>query len=374
MNSVAVVPLDIHKKFSQAMVMDDGGRVVREERIGHYGCEEMREFFRGFEQGTDVVMEATFNWPWIADLAEEMGLAPHLADPREARKRSRGLSKNDRKDARSLGTLWLAGERIFPEAYLAPRGVRRQRALFRTRMLLVVMRTRVKNNIHGQLFRLGILLDEETSDLFSAKGRKLLGGLKIEEHERWLLDEKLKVLDELERHIAGLEGKIKEELEHDGRAVVLDSIPGIGKILAHTMLAEMGEVERFPNRRALEAYGGLLPLDNESAGKDFGRKTGKMCNKFLRWAALEAVQGAVRSSRRMRSLHARVKAKNKRYPGKARVAVAREILGLVHLLLSRGEMYQETPPPRPGSDQGITRRRNPNRASQATVCASPSRG
>lgn len=111
----------------------------------------------------------------------------------------------------------------------------------------------------------------------------------------------------------------------------------------------MGELERFPNGRALAAYAGVLPLDNESAGKDLGKHTGSHSNRFLRWILLEAVNGAVKKSPRMKSLLERVKGRNPDAPGKARVAVARELAELAHLLLSRRVLYTETPPARPGS-------------------------
>ena len=135
------------------------------------------------------------------------------------------------------------------------------------------------------------------------------------------------------------------------------TIPGVGELTAYAILAEMGELDRFPNGRALAAYAGSLPLDNESAEKDFGKKTGWRCNRFLRWAVIEAVTGAVKKSPRMKSLHSRVKARNPKKVGKARVAVAREILELAHLVLTRKVPYTETPPPRPGSKQESTDRR-----------------
>ena len=109
-------------------------------------------------------------------------------------------------------------------------------------------------------------------------------------------------------------------------------------------------MSRFPNGRALAAYGGTLPLDNESADIDHGKHVGTHTNRFLRWIVLEAVTGAVRKSARMRSLHGRVLKKNKRMPGKARIAVARELMELAPLVLPRRVPYMETPPPRPGSE------------------------
>lgn len=352
MSMVAVVAMDIHKKFSKAVAMDADAGVVDEWRISHGDQAVMAEFFSQFERGTEVVMEATFNWPWIADVAEEMGVSVHLANAGRAREMAKGMAKSDRKDAIFLGRLFLAGE-IFPEVYRAPVEVRRMRGLFRQRLLLVRMRTAVKNGTHGQLFRLGIVTDEDVSDLFSPKGRSVLAGLDLDGHERWLLEGKLATLDDLNKGIDLLERAIKKHLKDNALAKILMSLPGVAELTAYAMLAEIGELERFPNGRALAAYAGLLPLDRESAEKDFGKRTNRQCNRHLRWTMLEAVSGAVRKSPRMRSLSARVRARNKKKPGKARVAVARELLELAHLLLSRGELYQEKPPARPGSRRWV---------------------
>lgn len=199
MSSVAVVALDIHKKFSKAVVMNGKGEVVSEKRVSHESSVGMEEFLAQFEAATDVVMEATFNWPWIADIAQEMGLAPHLAHPPRVREMAKGMAKSDRKDAVYLGKLWLAGD-IFPRSYLAPPEVRRMRGLFRLRLVLVRMRTAIKNAIHGQLHRQGILI-EDCSDLFGRKGRLILESLWMPEAGRWQLEQKLSVLDELAKRI-----------------------------------------------------------------------------------------------------------------------------------------------------------------------------
>jgi transposase len=366
MNSVAVVPLDIHKKFSKAVEMGEGGEVLGEARVSHAGRDEMEKYFRRFPAGTDVVMEATFNWPWIADVAEEAGLRPHLAHPMRVREMAKGMAKSDRKDAVFLGKLWLAGD-IFPESYLAPAEVRRMRGLFRLRLMLVSMRTALKNTIHGQLHRQGILIDE-CSDLFGKKGLAVLEKLEMKEYERWQLDTKLCLLGDMGLYVEQMEQKIRQELRSDARAELLISLPGVGEITAYSMLAEIGEIERFHNSRALASYAGLLPLDNESAEKDFGKRTGAHCNRFLRWALIEAVSGAIRSSPRMMSLCMRVRARNKDKPQKARIAVARELIELSYLLLTRKVRYEEKRPPRPGSKETRDETR-PNRASQSALCA-----
>jgi len=347
-SSVAVVALDLHKKFSRAVVMDPGGEVLDDRRVSHSDRAEVERFFREFERGTDVVMEATFNWPWVADLAAKCGLTPHLGDPMRIKDYRKGLPKSDRKDAIGQGNLWL--RRMFPEAYLAPGEVRRRRGLFRMRSLFVRMRTALKNNIHGQLFKLGLNVDE-TSDAFGEAGRWAMRRLPLDDDSRLELSRKLALLDDIALHIARIERQIKDEVKENEDARLLDTLPGFAEITAHGFLAEIGEVKRFPNARALAAYGGTLPLDNESADKDLGKRTGSHSNRFLRWIVLEAVNGAVRKSPRMRSLYNRVKARNRKQPGKARVAVARELMELAHLVLTRRVPYTETPPPRPGSKE-----------------------
>jgi hypothetical protein len=82
---VAVVALDLHKKSTRAVTMGPGGDVTDDRRVRHADHAEMEGFLREFARGTDVVMEATSNWPWFADLAEKCGLRPHLGDPRKVR-------------------------------------------------------------------------------------------------------------------------------------------------------------------------------------------------------------------------------------------------------------------------------------------------
>lgn len=340
---VPLVALDIHKKFSFAVVLDQNGSKLDERRLDHDDREGMRVFFESFPEGTEAVMEATFNWPWLADFAERYGMCPVLVQPTRARQMAKSMPKTDRRDATFLGKLRLA-KTVFPLAWLAPPEVRMQRDLFRLRLELVKNRVAIKNAVHGQLLKLGVRTDTAPSDLFSASGRAYLDRLALDSFQRYLLQQKLDVIDDLTRKVEELDSVIVATLKEDPRADILTSIPGIGKLSAFCILAEIGDIERFPDRRALASYAGLLPKNRESAGHDYGKHTGGACDQYLRWIAIECTTGAIASSPAMRSLHSRVKSRNKKAVGKARVAVAREIIELVWTLLKKGEMYRE---PRP---------------------------
>ena len=287
---------------------------------------------------------------------------------------AKGMSKNDRKDAIFLARLWLAGD-IFPEAYLAPGEVRARRSRFRTRALLVKIRTELKNSIHGVLHRSGIKKGSFT-DLYGRKGRKWLEKVEISGHAREEMEAKLSALDDMEKHIRRVEEKLWAELPTDPRASLLQTIPGVGRLIAYGILAEIGEIGRFPDRRALASYAGVLPMDNMSAGEEHGKRTNHRCAQFLKLMAIEAVHTAIRTSRRMRSLFMRVRAKNPDKPGKAIIAVAREIMEVVHIVLSRDVPYEEAPV-RPGMEIGHPedrRTRSPRRASQVGRSAGLARG
>ena len=72
MPNVSVVAMDIHKGFSKAVVLDGVGEVLESFQVSHDKRGTMEEFFGRFSPETDVVLEATFNWPWIADMAKDV--------------------------------------------------------------------------------------------------------------------------------------------------------------------------------------------------------------------------------------------------------------------------------------------------------------
>src|SRR5581483_6983052 len=108
----------------------------------------------------------------------------------------------------------------------------------------------------------------EFSDLFGKKGRAFLATLVLPEASRVVLDGWLAQLDVLNEQLAALEAWMEGNLDEDEIVRRLKTIPGIGKILAHIIRAEIGElVERFPNRKRLVSYAGLAPLANDSADR-----------------------------------------------------------------------------------------------------------
>jgi transposase len=349
---------DNHRRFSKVSVMEqtpDGEiRVVERARLEHDDRQAMREWLSHLDPDMPVALEATFGWPWVADLLEELGHPVHLGHPPVIRALAKHEAKTDRCDSDRLGKFQLRG--ILPESYLAPPEVRQQRERTRHRMALSALRAAVKNRAQAVLHRHGILHD--FSDLFGVAGRRFLDDLELPEGSRQTLEGCLQLLDKLTLLIDEVEQWMMQNMEQDDLVRLLATLPGIGLILAHVIRAEIGEIERFPTFRHLASYAGLAPMSNDTAGREGPRHCSSACNHVLRWAFIEAVHGVQRTKGprglRLRQLHARLSSQGrpKGRASSAKVAVAHELSKLVYVVWTKRVPYSDAPPPRPGSREG----------------------
>jgi transposase len=346
---------DNHRKFSKVSVMEqtpDGEiRVVERARLEHNNKPAMRAWLLHLDPEIPVALEATFGWPWVADLLEELGHPVHLGHPPVIRALAKHEAKTDRCDSDRLGKFQLRG--ILPESYLAPPEVRQRRERTRYRMALSALRTAVKNRAQAVLHRHGIL--HEFSDLFGKAGRCFLDELALPAGSRQALQGCLELLDKLTLLIDEVERWMAENLEEDDTVRLLMTIPGVGLILAHVIRAEIGEIQRFPTFRHLASYAGLAPVSDDTAGREGPRHCSAACNHVLRWAFIEAVHGVQRTKGprgfRLRQLYTRLcgSGRPKGRKSSAKVAVAHELSKVVHVVWSKRMPYTDTPPPRPGS-------------------------
>ena len=361
---------DNHRRFSKVSLMEQTPegeiRVVERARLEHDDHEAMRAWLSRLDPEIPVALEATFGWPWVADLLEELGHPVHLAHPPVVRALAKHEAKTDRCDSDRLGKFQLRG--ILPESYLAPPEVRQRRERTRYRMALSALRTAVKNRAQAVLHRHGILHD--FSDLFGRAGRRFLDDVALPAGSRQTLQGCLQLLDKLTLLIDEVEQWMMQNLEADEIVRLLMTIPGIGLILAHVIRAEIGEIERFPTFRRLAGYSGLAPISDDTAGREGPRHCSAACNHVLRWAFVEAVHGVQRTKgprgSRLRWLYARLcgQGRPKGRKSSAKVAVAHELSKLVYVVWTKHVPYTETPPPRPGSREG---RRQPQESSTVTT-------
>src|ERR687897_814941 len=130
------------------------------------------------------------------------------------------------------------------------------------------------------------------SDLFGVRGRQLLASLALPEPWQSTIEASLRLIDELDREIGGCERELRR-LGADHRYVpLLCSVPGIGWVLAYTIAAELGDIDRFPSPRKLAGYSGLCPRVYQSGERDLRGPLAKQGPRYLRWALVEAATHA----------------------------------------------------------------------------------
>ena len=344
---------DIHRKFSKVSLVEKTAEgeilVVERARLDHADREAMRQWLSRLPAHTPVGMEAAFGWPWVADLLEDMNLDPHLGHPPALKVLAQHEPKTDRCDGDRLGKFQLQG--IFPKSYMAPPDIRQIRERTRYRMALSWIRGAMKNRIQALLHRFGIL--HGFSDLFGKQGRRFLEELELPPASRAVLESSLKLLDEVIRHIQDVEKWMEKNIEEDAIVRLLQTIPGIGLILAYVIRAEIGEINRFPTARHLRSYTGAAPVSDDSAARHGARHCSPACNHALRWALIEAVTGVLNTKgtkgQRLRRLHVRLTYGGKCNKNQAKVALAGQLAELVFIVWTKQTPYEETPPARPGS-------------------------
>jgi transposase len=329
-NPTRWVGIDLHRRRSQIAIIDEQGELSMQRRIVT-GGETFTELL-GDPHGAHVALEATYGWEWLAELLEEAGYDVHLAHPLRTRAIAAARVKTDAIDAKTLAHLLRTG--MLPEAYIAPPELRDLRELLRHRAVLTKMRTSVKNRVHALLARQGIL--PEHTDLFGKTGREFLAGLELPDGPRRRLDSFMTLICDLDREITAATREIDARARADARVEVLCQIRGVGRYTAMLVIAEVGEVSRFPTARHLCAWAGLAPTVRSSDGKARLGHISRQGSPALRWALTEAAQKIPTGGGPLRAQYERIV---KRRGSKiAKVAVARQILTLCYYGLRDGEI------------------------------------
>ncbi len=289
---MVVAAIDIGKCVLQVASLDEGSGESVEARLT-----ADRESLHGWVDGfggrlVTVAIEATTGWKWICNELAGRGVEVRLVDPGEAaaRKSSRRRAKTDRLDARFLLSLLVSG--TLPEAWRPPPEIQQLRALTRVRKALVDERTANAERVQALLLHEGWPC--QRGRLLTACGRKWLQGLQLEPTMRLLLDTQLGLIDAIERQLQPLDQELRRQAQSDPRLQALQSLYGVGPIVACHLLAEIGQASGFRRARQVVRLAGLDPVVLQSGQTKRRGRLAKAGPPLLRWALVEAAQHAAR--------------------------------------------------------------------------------
>ncbi|MBX3282438.1 MAG: IS110 family transposase [Acidobacteria bacterium] len=337
--------IDLAKRESQVSVLDAEGIQVETKRFA-----TTRENFLSIagelREGDTVALEVTTNSTSIARLLRGNSKARMIvSNPIKTKTIAQAKIKTDKIDARVLAELARVG--YLPEVWLPDEDTEALRQFITDRVSLVRRRTECKNTIHSVLHR--NMVHQERSDLFGTSGRRWLEnivrgeGIKtpVPELDRMRIGSLLNEIDRIDALVADLESVIasyvalrphlKEQMDR------LLSITGVSLVVASSLIGTIGDIDRFPDKKKLAAYFGVVPSTYQSGNTSRNGRITKQGRAEARWLIIEAAEILRRSPGPMRALYSRIQ--RKRNHNVAVVAVARKLVELVHHLLSNKEDY-----------------------------------
>jgi transposase len=335
------IGLDYHKNYSVYCVIDVSGKELHRGRILHATTARDEEGFHELVARwpkARIAFEATMNWQWLHEILEEL-MAPEdivVTDAFRTRLIADAQVKNDRIDAAVLAQLLRVG--LLAPIHIPARRSRENKALLRQRSFFVVQRTRVRNRIHRLLGAQHEVSLPQCSDLFGTRGLGFLEKLTLPEPDGLLLKQQLEVLKALQLRIRESDAVLKARLKDDPARELIQSIPGMGDILAAVVVNEIDDIKRFASAQKLCGYAGLCPTTHSSGGKTHHGKLFYRCNKWLRWAFVEAAWVAVGCSPYFGEIYKAKRARGK-MANTAIVATARRMARIAYQLLTEERTY-----------------------------------
>ena len=292
------VGIDLHSNNSVIGIVDEQGRKLNHCRVdndlGLIG--RVLESQGALVQG--VVVESTFNWYWLGDGLMAMGYPCHLANPAGIQQYKGLKYSSDKDDAYWLAQMLQMG--ILPEGYIYPKEERPVRDLLRTRSKLISHQVSLTLSLQN-------LIARESGA--RVEGYRLKA-VRTDHAEPYLLGSEETALsgrsfkgsiDYLVRQIKTIEKTLEAKVSLCTPFEVLLSIPGVGKILAMTIMLETGSIERFPHVGDYVSYCRKVSSMWLSNNKMKGRGNEKNGNRYLSWAFAEAAEHARRKDERIRA-------------------------------------------------------------------------
>lgn len=319
--------MDVHKKFCQIIVCTKEGEIVRKGKI-KTNEKEIEDFFAELKN-VKIAIEASTNYSYIVDALAKDDYEILMAHPLKTRAIAEAKIKSDKIDAKILADLNRGN--LLPTSWIPPKEIRVLRDLVRQRIFLVKQRTKIKNKIHGELIKRGI---EYRRNIFTKAGKEWLHSLKIPAIETYL-----SIMESLNDEIKKLDKRLKEEGKKFNEVKLLKSIPGVSTFSALVILAEIGDVNRFPDEKKIFSYAGLVPSVHKSGDKVYYGHITKQGSKYLRWILVECARIHVRRcNSRITEFYRKLRKKGK-HENVALIGAARKLLQTIYYMLKKGESF-----------------------------------
>jgi transposase len=326
--------IDLHVKTMYVCILDAAGQVLVHRNMPATPTAFL-EIVAPYRDDLVVAAECMFTWYWLADVCAADGITFVLGHALAMKAIHGSKSKNDKIDSHKIASLLRGG--LLPQSYVYPAAMRSTRDLLRRRLHLV--RKRGQLLAHIQNTRAQYNLPEFERRLAYPANRDGVPDHCSDASVRKSIEVDLALRDRYDALITDLELMlVRTAKQHDADAFHrLRSVPGIGKVLALTILYEIHDITRVDRVQEFASYARLVKGRQQSGGKLLGTSGAKMGNVHLKWAFSEAAVTFLRHATGGKKFLATLEQKHGN--GKALSILAHKIGRAVFYMLSRHTVF-----------------------------------
>jgi transposase len=296
--------IDLHANNSVVVLLNEQEQRIYHKRLPNDLATIVEQLAPYHADIEGLVVESTYNWYWLVDGLMDAGYRLHLANPAAIQQYSGLKYTDDHSDARWLAHLLRLG--VLPEGYIYPKAQRPVRDLLRKRAHLVEQQTANVLSVQNIILR-------NTGARLSANRIKSVSQAEVDTllpnaDQALAVSSALAVLHCLAEQIKTVETRVRTRIQSTPLYELLQTVDGIGPILAQTILLETGDIGRFPSVGDYASYCRCVDSTKVSNGKRKGQGNVKNGNPYLAWAYAEAAHFARRFNLKVQRYYQRKQA------------------------------------------------------------------
>jgi transposase len=322
--------IDLHARTMYLCILNQHGEIVLHRKM-RAAPEPFLQAIAPYREDLVVCVECIFTWYWLADLCTQEGIPFVLGHALYMKAIHGGKATHDKIDAQKIAVLLRGG--MLPQAYVYPADMRATRDLLRRRLHLVRHRAELlthvqQTNSQYNLPEIGKKIAYKANRDGVAERFPAPSVQKSIEVDLALMGHYDALLWDLELAI------VTTAQQHDANTLyLLQTVPGIGRILSLVLLYEIHDIARFPRVQDVVSYGRLVKCAKESAGKRYGTSGTKIGHAYLKWVFSEAAVLFLRNNPAGQKYLVRIE--NKHGKGKALTVLAHKLARAVYPMLKR---------------------------------------
>lgn len=356
------VGADLHKEQTWFYVMNNKGNKILSKSISN-NPEFLHYFFRSLPRPFTLAVEATYNWYFFVDIAEQYAQSVYLANSYELKAFAKRHKKTDKIDARLIADILRKG--FLPTVFIPNRSIRELKEILKYRVNLVRDRSRSIFRLKNTLDKIGI---DSSGDFTTEKRLRAISVGSLPERYRYIISGYIERIISFSKNIHRMKTYLKDELFDDAEIQNLITVDGLDYFSAALVKSEIVDIKRFRSFSRLCAFAGLAPRVAQSGSK-VAYHGALLSNrrKLLQWILLETAFHFIKASPERKIRYDELKAC--KGANTAKIIMARQMLKVIYHVLKEERPYYEEKPVRPKKETNKSSRWQPPRSMGSEVFA-----